>query len=327
MAHNLMFENDKAAMMYTGELPWHGLGTRLDKPATAEEAMAAAQLGWEVRKEPLYFQQDGQNWKIPDRYAIVRPSSEKPIALGFVGSHYTPLQNKEAFAFFDPIAGKDAAIYHTAGALGRGEKVWILAKLPDSIRVIGDDITEKYLLLSNSHDGQSPVQLRFTPVRVVCQNTLTLATKGLDSWRVVHHPSIHERLQDAEKMLGIIHTEFDEVEAVFKEMDRVQMNEDRLEQYLQQVFPTPKDADDAFITRVKRDRNSSKRLFEEGQGNRMKGVAGTLWAAYNGVTDWVDHRTTRQDRNQRLNSLWFGEGFRTKARAYSVAKDMAVLVS
>ena len=128
-------------------------------------------------KQPLYVK-TGQNYrKAEDKYMMMRADQlEKGPEFGIVSSDYTPLQNLEAFNFFDDIVGQGAAIFHTAGALGKGERVWILAKLPDSIRIIGDDVCDKYLLLSNSHDGRSSVQMKFTPIfAVVCQNTLTMA--------------------------------------------------------------------------------------------------------------------------------------------------------
>ncbi len=313
-------------MMYVGGVPWHGLGTRLDKPATAEEAIQAARLDWSVKKLPL-FASDGENsllkLPVPDKYAVARENSLD--VLGVVGSSYTPVQNREAFAFFDPIVGQQAAIYHTAGALGKGERVWILAKLPDSIRVVGDDITEKFLLLTNSHDGTSSLQVKFTPVRVVCQNTLTLAiNNGAASIKISHHTDIHQRMKAAERMLGIVHHQFDELADTFREMVRVPMNGNRMEKYLEYVFPEPKDRQptDSEVDCIRRNRSWSEYFFDQGAGNRMKGVEGTLWAAYNGVTEMLDHRKIRQTADQRLASIWFGEANRIKARALTVAVEM-----
>ena len=313
-------------MMYVGGAPWHGLGTRLDKPATAEEAIQAARLDWSVKKMPL-FASDGENsllkLPVPDKYAVARENSLD--VLGVVGSSYTPVQNREAFAFFDPIVGQQAAIYHTAGALGKGERVWILAKLPDSICVVGDDITEKFLLLTNSHDGTSSLQVKFTPVRVVCQNTLTLAiNNGGAGIKISHHTDIHQRMKTAERMLGIVHHQFDELADTFREMVRVPMNSNRLEKYLEYVFPEPKDRQptESETDCIQRNRSWSEYFFDQGAGNRMKGVEGTLWAAYNGVTEMLDHRKIRQTADQRLTSIWFGEANRVKARALTGAVEM-----
>lgn len=233
MSANLLIQNGQASMFYINEVPWHGLGTKLDKPATAQEAITVAHLDWKVVKLPLFA--GSKRIPVPDRFAVVRRTGDliaktDPV-LGIVSNEYTPLQNRDAFAFFDPIVGQNAAIYHTAGALGQGERVWILAKLPGHIRVVGDDITEKYLLLSNSHDGKSSVQIKFTPVRVVCQNTLTLALNDGSCWRVSHHSDIHQRLKQAHEMLGLIKIRFDDMEQSFQAMSRVKMNGDRLTEY------------------------------------------------------------------------------------------------
>jgi phage/plasmid-like protein (TIGR03299 family) len=321
MSANLLIQNGEASMFYIDEVPWHGLGTKLDKPATAQEAITAAKLDWPVVKLPLFA--GSKHIPVPDRFAVVRKTGNlvartDPV-LGVVSNEYAPLQNREAFAFFDPIVGQDAAIYHTAGALGQGERVWILAKLPGHIRVVGDDITEKYLLLSNSHDGKSSVQIKFTPVRVVCQNTLTLALNDGPVCRVIHHADIHDKLKQAHEMLGIITERFDEMEQSFQAMSRVQMNPNRLTEYLVQVYPDSKEPDRQEL--VQRDRNWSEYFFDQGRGNQLQGVAGSLWAAFNGVTEWQDHRQTRQNSIQRLNSAWFGEASRTKARAFTIAQD------
>jgi phage/plasmid-like protein (TIGR03299 family) len=325
MSHNLLIQNGEASMFYVNEVPWHGLGTRLNQPATAEEAIVAAKLDWEVKKLPLYA--GSARIKVPDRFAVVRKNgliidAASPV-LGVVSKEYTPLQNRDAFGFFDPIVGQDAAVYHTAGALGQGERVWILAKLPSHIRVIGDDISEKYLLLSNSHDGKSAVQIKFTPVRVVCQNTLSMALNDGAVWRVFHHQDIHERLKKANQMLGLINTQFSDMEDSFQSMAKVQVDRNRLDDYLKAVYPDPTELEKEGL--VKRDRIWSEYFFDQGRGNRLPGVTGTLWAAFNGVTEWIDHRQIRQKLDQRLNSVWFGAASRIKQRAYSIAQEKCLV--
>jgi phage/plasmid-like protein (TIGR03299 family) len=327
MPHELLIEDGAASMMYVGAAPWHKLGTKLDHPATAEEAIKAAKLDWEVRKVPMHAAADGITHAVKGRYAIV-PSrkwrdTDCPI-FGIVGEGYTPLQNREAFQFFDPIVGEGAAIYHTAGALGAGERIWMLAKLPDYMRIADGDIADKYLLLSNGHDGLSSVSVRFTPIRVVCKNTLMQALRGSgQTIRVAHTRDLKQRLGQARENLRIINTRYSQIEAAFQEMVQVKMDDARLTVYMKLVFPDPRDPhDERAAERVQKNRHHAAVLFETGKGNCLKAVAGTLWAAYNGVTELIDYGPTRRDAGKKLEHIWFGDGAGVKVRAFEVAKKM-----
>ena len=324
MAHELEIRNGDASMFYVGEAPWHGLGTKLDKPATAAEAIKAAKLDWRVRKVPLYAIDGDVRRRVRNTFGVVRDDlwgqDDCPV-LGIVGQEYTPLQNEEAFAFFDPIVGRNAAIYHTAGVLRDGQRIWILAKLPHDIVIKGDDVAERYLLLSNSHDGESSVQVKFTPIRVVCQNTLTMALSEGRTIRVAHNRDVTKELQNARRIMGMIDQRYEEIGETFRQMCRVYMDHDRLSEYLSEVFPDPSKTEErAAFKRVWQNRSLAEWFFDGGQGNTAPGIRGTLWAAYNGVTELIDHRQTKQTDDRRLDSLWFGSGYVIKARAFNVAQ-------
>jgi len=323
MGDNLYMQNGKASMFYVGDPPWHRLGTKLDNPATALQAIEAAGLNWEVTKQPIYAGHMEPRHQIDNLFAMMpgnRLNKPSCPVFGIVSGSYTPLQNCEAFEFFDPIVGKGAAIYHTAGALGNGERIWILAKLPSDIHVIGGDISHKYLLLSNSHDGQGSVQIKFTPIRVVCQNTLTMALRRGPTIRVSHTRDLHERLKNAERTLGLINRRFEDIGTSFRAMTRVKMSSERLSEYLNLVFPNPPDPENTrTIERIRRNRAFAEHLFANGKGTEIRGVAGTLWAAYNGVTEFIDHRGPSHSKH--LDSIWFGDGYFVKARAFMIAES------
>jgi len=320
--HNLEIINGEASMFYCGEKPWHGLGQKLDSPATSKEAIDAAKLNWTVEKQQLYLpnQEPAHN-----TFATVRADNNK--ILGIVGSSYTCLQNSEAFGFFDSIVGNNNAIYHTAGCLLEGKVVWILAKLPGEIRVTNDDITEKYLLLANSHDASSAVQIKFTPIRVVCNNTLSIAFADQQYLSVYHQKDIKARLNDVPKILNIVNKRYSEIEETFKALLNVQMTDVTLNKYLEDIFPDPKNRKEPKLyeyelAKAKSNREWAKYFFENGVGNKMTDVSGSLWAAYNGVTELIDHKITKQSQDRKLNTIWFGDGAVVKGKAYKVALDL-----
>ena len=270
------------SMMYVGDKPWHGLGTKLDKVATSAEAIVAAGLDWKVEKRPLYAGFGNDEWKqLPWKFATCRMDTKQP--LGVVGSIYRPLQNTEAFSFFDAIVGVKEAMYHTAGALGDGERVWILAKLPGYVRVMKDDISEKFLLLVNSHDGSKAAQMMFTPIRVVCQNTLNVALGGAEiQAKVRHTTNMGTRIDEVRETLGIINQKFTLFEEAAKQLAVTQLTKGAWTAYLQGLKLAPKSREEA-TTRLQNITEDVTRLFESGKGATMVSAKGTAWGAFNAV--------------------------------------------
>jgi len=327
MAHNLYMKSGQAQIMFVNKVPWHGLGTMLDKPATSAEAITAAGLDWNVKKVPLYAIEGSGVAHVPYRFAVVPENRwgvmpDCPV-FGVVSDGYTPLQNIEAFEFFDSIVGSDAAIYHTAGALGQGEKIWLLAKLPGMMEFADFEEIEKYVLLSTGHDGRTCVRILLTPVRVVCQNTLTMALEeGQELARAYHTPELFHQLDEAKNKLRVLNNAFGDMADTFKKMLKKKINDQQVRDYGRMVLPDPADARDRMIPRwIIEDREGFFHYYREGTGNDQGQAKGTLWAAYNGVTEYLDHGC-RRGREDRMTWLYFGRAHQIKTKAFKVASQM-----
>jgi phage/plasmid-like protein (TIGR03299 family) len=312
MPHNIN------SLFYYGAKPWHKLGTEVKEAQTSATAIEAAGLNWQVQKNILQ-RADGVQ---VDAFATVR--SDTLDTLGVVGDVYRPLQNREAFSFFDAIVGEKAAIYHTAGALGKGETVWILAKLPGYIRVVGDDVSEKYLLLTNRHDGTGAVQVRFTPIRVVCQNTLNVALGGTEkAFKARHTGSLGLRVRSVQEYLGIVDAKANLFEEAAKKLATVQLTKGAWNDYIKNtgLVPEVKPGDSRSV-RAYQIIEDVSRLFERGKGQDLPGARGTAWGAFNAVVEYVDYvRSTRNDK--RSESLLFGSGAQLKQAAWDNALSLA----
>jgi len=312
MSHNL---ND-GRIMYVGATPWHGIGTKLDKPATAALAIQAARLDYPIESEVTF---DKNREKVDNVKLIVRQDTRN--VLGVVSESYKIIQNRDAFGFFDSIVGEGQAIYHTAGALGKGERIWIMAKLPDDTIITKDDVVEKYLLLTNSHDGTSALRMYFTPVRVVCQNTLILSLHDARNGVSIRHVGdIKTKVTEARRVLGLAVNYYTKFSEDAHALVKYQMSKVELEAYFDYALRGKNAGSKEESGRFLNERDALFNLFEGGKGNKLEGVRGSAWCAYNAVTEYTDHyKTIRKlgdDQTNRLKNIWFGTGALIKGRAY-----------
>jgi phage/plasmid-like protein (TIGR03299 family) len=307
-------------MAFAGATPWHGLGTALEQADLYDwqRTCQKAGLDWDAELVPLVTA-DTQA-KVQNK--AVRRTSDGRI-LGVVGPRYTVLQNKDAFQWFTPFLEAKEAALHTAGSLRQGSRVWVLAKLNRSPLVIapGDEI-EKYLLLSHSHDGSLAVRVGFTPVRVVCSNTLAMA-HGSDASkliRVKHTKDIHENLANIREVMDLANQQFEATAEQYKLLARKAINQADLRKYVKRVLKVEEGQEPS--TRMKNVLEEITALAESGRGNTVPAVSGTFWTAYNGVAEWLSYQRGRTQAN-RLNSLWFGDSAAMNRQALETALEMA----
>lgn len=313
---------------YYGEEPWHGLGTPVPMGVTADEMIRAAGLDWSVDVRPARGAKEINSKGEYSRYEVFRAArpntQEAEILFGVVSRRYQPLQNTEAFAFFDHIVGKKKAYFETAGALGEGERIWVMARMPGAMEIVRGDECLKYLLLSNTHTGEGSVIAKFTSVRVVCQNTLIMAMEdGQKTYRVRHSKKMQFRLDELAEFMAITQDVYLKTEERFRRLATINMKGDRLETYFKAVYPLSEPQKKkgekperwAFLTE----------LFEGQPDLQLPGVRGTLWAAYNAVTTFEDYKQPQQEeiQEQRLERTWFGGGADIKLRALDKAQELA----
>jgi phage/plasmid-like protein (TIGR03299 family) len=246
MAHHIYFiEEIKGHSFFSvKEKPWHNLGQIVEEYPTSFEAIAHAGLDFEVEKRRLFTPSapivtqdfiDSGRLDIPDYCSTVRTDND--TVLGVVGKDYHIIQNRDAFSFFDSIVGGDGILYETAGALGKGERIFITAKLPYYIRVGKEDLIEKYLFLTTSHDASGSITAAFTPIRIVCANTLNAAMRSkTNTLRIRHTSNAKDRLEQAHKVMGISDTLSSSLEAVFNYWTKTRISDRDVKKLIQHAM-------------------------------------------------------------------------------------------
>ena len=321
MAHDLM--ND--TMMYVGELPWHRLGTQVQPGITSEEALVAAGLDWEVHKNETTLNRLGGDIKVKTGHYCTWRLNEDGTThiLGNVGNRYEILQNKDAFRPFDEALKEFGYDYETAGAIQEGRRIWVLAK--NGKATVGNDEVDKYMLLVNSHDGSTPVIIKPTPIRVVCNNTMNIALRKSDSISIRHTTNMANKMDEVVGALKNAEGEFDKA---FEHMNKmVELKKFDIVKYFESIAPKLKNrrGEHVELTMGGRKRpDNNQKVFDSLMWNYENGMGNdgcSLWDAYNAVTEYVDHQKYA-DHGQWVHRTQFGQGNKMKVAAYKEAVSL-----
>jgi len=308
-------------MAYAGELPWHGLGTEVSNDLTPAQMMQKAGVDWKVQEVESFIEFNGERKKTGQK-SLVRSTDGR--ILTNVGEGWNPVQNEAAFEFFSEFVLAGDMEMHTAGSLRDGEYVWALAKVKESFDVFGEDKVDSYLLFSNPHKYGKSIDVRFTPIRVVCNNTLTLSLNqdSKNGVRLSHRTQFNPEM--VKETLGLAHEKFAKYKEMAEFLGSRKVTAESLIQYYNTVFPNTSRTEMVKEVKQYEDLSRNAKLcydaLEVQPGAEF--AAGTWWQAFNSVTFITDHIQGRNADN-RLHSQWFGQNQARKVIAAESAVEFA----
>ena len=298
MSHNINFSNGKHSFYSVREKAWHQLGTIVETYQTSSEVIVGANLDFQVDKRKLQAidQFGNPSLNVPRNFATVRTDNDE--ILGVVGDKFHVVQNRDAFVFFDDIVKGNGIKFETAGALGNGETIFISAKLPSYIKVGGVDVAENYLFLTNSHDGSKAVTIAFTPVRVVCNNTLNMAlSQCSNKLKIMHTENAEAALKQAARFMGITNTITGLLDQAFNTFAKVKITDKELRKLIALAM-APSDLKPADIIAGNMEKASAHfinvldNVMEynaTAPSQQLETTKGTLYGALNAVTGYYQN--------------------------------------
>lgn len=335
MSHEIMqYDN----MVSVHEEPWHGLGVVLPDYIPALEVQHVAGLDWTAEKRNLFtVDREGQPVMVGDRYAIVRSDNDYPI--GVVGDVYEVFQNDDLFKFMDGFCNETGSQIETAGSLRNGRIVWALATA-GMTEYVHDDPVKKYFLFKNGFDGGSAIEICFTNVRVVCNNTLSMALQGATNmWRVRHSAAMHRQVEVAKQAVLMEKRSSDAMAEIMKKLAATQLTESTMEKItanfiardLRSLESSPELMD------IKLERKHDTKVLEQildlqatGAGSDIPGVQGTAYGLLNAATEYADHYKTvrrtdgRSAEEVKFESIFMGGSAWFKTKAFTCLQNYAL---
>lgn len=316
MAHEIEHVNGKAQMAYAGNVPWHGLGVKVPADLTPEQMLEAAGLNWTVEKIPAFAKVGGKQVKI-GQSALVRSFDDK--ILDVVSDDWNPVQNEDAFDFFNEFVAAGDMEMHTAGSLKGGQIIWGLAKVKESFELFKGDQIDSYLLFSNFHKYGFSTDVRFTPIRVVCNNTLTLSlnSKVERMVKISHRKAFNP--DNVKDMLGIATDKLAKYKEMAQFLGSKKAKNENIVEYFKRVFPVT-GSNENKQKEISKNAQTALEILHTQPGAEY--AEGSWWQPFNAVTFLTDHLAGRSV-DTRLTSAWYGYNKGLKTKALELAVEMA----
>lgn len=271
-------------MFSVNEVPWHKLGTIVKEAPTSKEAIQLAGLDWCINQTNIKL--DNVNGERVDGFkANVRSSDNKILSI--VSDKYKVIQNQEAFDFTDELLS-EGVTYETAGSLRNGKTIWLLARMPEKFKILGDDFIN-YLVFTNSHDGSSPLTVALTPIRVVCQNTLNLAlSQTARSWSTKHLGDMKSKLDFAHTTLSLTKQYQKALSDKIVNLNKIKLSNTQVESLIEDLLPIDENKDGRV--KIKHMENKRKHILNKyNSAYDLKIFNGTAYQFVNAVSDAVTH--------------------------------------
>ena len=334
-------------MAWAGDKPWHGLGVEVDANLTPLQMQEAAQLDWTVSKRPSYTL-DAPEWsddvgiiQAENTFHIVRDSDNR--ILSHCGRDYVPIQNEDVFKFFKRFTEAGHMTMETAGSLKDGGEIWGLAKISEDFELAGDDLIKGYLLINQPHIVGKSMTIKLTPIRVVCNNTLTMALQdsGTASFRMPHVREFGtDVIQAAEEALGLSAQAMTEFRTNSTLLSKTKAKHSDVLDYVAEIYQPHMIAEyrneqllresgkaigeqAPLIERLNKFPSLVVDALEQSPGANLKSARGTWWGALNAVTYVEDHLRESQTEGNALHRAWFGAAANRKSKALSLALQRA----
>lgn len=314
-------------MAYVGATPWHGLGSQLTQKQPIEIWQREAGMDWKIQESPVHFKADaighlGSIHSFPEQKVLYRSDTKAPLSV--VSQRYHTVQPREVLEFYRDLTEVSGYELETAGVLKGGRKFWALARTGQDAVLKGNDQVTGYLLLATSCDGTLATTVTPTTVRVVCNNTLTIALEGTSRAIKVPHNTRFDP-KTVKKQLGIAVSGWDEFMYRMRHLaERKVQWPEAMSFFLSVLCDTPANSPIPEVLPNERALRKVQSLYEgQGRGSTLQSAKGTAWGLLNAVTEYVDHERRARSSEYRMDSAWFGQGAVIKQRALDAALRLA----